>query len=88
VTAQHQHEIIPANMADEIHLWVDPVVQTLGQAQQHFIAFGVAIQIDDLDVQNDYLDSSLPVWFLLQVRWCLLVAAGLCLPVADSDPNK
>ena len=45
IRAQHQHEVIPADVPDEIPRRVDALVQALRQAQQHFVALGVAVEV-------------------------------------------
>lgn len=45
VRAEHQQEVVAADVADEVAVGVDPLVQALGQAQQHLVAPGVAVEV-------------------------------------------
>ena len=42
---EHQQKVIAADMPDKVAAGVDPVIQALRQAQQHFIATPVAIDV-------------------------------------------
>lgn len=44
--AEHQHEVVTADMADEVAARVDPFAQALCQAQQDLVAAGVAVEIN------------------------------------------
>ena len=44
---EHQEKIIAADMADKVAGWVDPLAQAVGQAQQHFITLGIAVDVDE-----------------------------------------
>lgn len=43
--AEHQHEVVAADVADEVAARVDPFAQALCQAQQDLVAAGVAVEI-------------------------------------------
>lgn len=43
--AEHQQEVVAADVADEVAGWVDAFVQTLRQAQQDFVATAVAVDV-------------------------------------------
>ncbi len=59
VRAKDEQEVVAANMADEVAAWVDALVQTLRQTQQHFVTTAIAVDIVegfetvDVDVAND-----------------------------------
>jgi hypothetical protein len=44
--AEYQQKVIPANMADKVPCRINPVIQALRQTEQYFIAFGVAVEVE------------------------------------------
>ncbi len=71
--AEHQEEVVAADMADEIAHRIDPLAQTLRQAEQHFVAAGVTVDVvEGLEaVDVDVADHRLAL-LLQQPRQALL----------------
>ena len=44
--AEHQQKAIAANMTNKVIAGINPCTQALAQTEQHLIAFGIAVDID------------------------------------------
>lgn len=50
--AQHQHEIVPADMTEEISPRIQTVTQAFSQTQQQLVALCIAIKVDSAKYMN------------------------------------
>ena len=50
--AERQEKVIATDMPDKIPRGINPIVQALRQAQGHFVALGIAVDVDSAEYMN------------------------------------